>query len=65
MFIKCANISPALSAILVICCFVVFTAGASIEVSCRAGYYCEGVTGEPPICPGGYYCPLATSAPSL
>ncbi|PIK33904.1 hypothetical protein BSL78_29274 [Apostichopus japonicus] len=36
--------------------------GASIEVTCRPGHYCEGTTGEPPICPGGYYCPLGSSS---
>ncbi|XP_071958404.1 uncharacterized protein [Antedon mediterranea] len=39
--------------------------GASIEVGCRGGHYCEGETGEPPICPEGYYCPLRSSAPTI
>ncbi|XP_070551435.1 scavenger receptor class F member 1-like [Ptychodera flava] len=36
--------------------------GASLEVVCRPGAYCEGVTGVPPDCPGGYYCPLGSSS---
>ncbi|XP_077985306.1 uncharacterized protein LOC144439946 [Glandiceps talaboti] len=36
--------------------------GASFEVVCRPGAYCEGVTGVPPDCPGGYYCPLGSSS---
>ena len=37
--------------------------GAPLEVDCRPGHYCEGVTGVPPICPPGYYCPGATDWP--
>lgn len=37
--------------------------GASLEIDCRSGHYCVGITGIPPICPGGYYCPNATDTP--
>ena len=39
--------------------------GASIEIDCRPGYFCNGTTGDPYICPGGYMCPNATDTPIL
>ncbi|XP_070184857.1 signal peptide, CUB and EGF-like domain-containing protein 3, partial [Littorina saxatilis] len=39
--------------------------GASLEIDCRPGHYCNGTTGYPPICWPGYYCPNATSTPIL
>ena len=37
--------------------------GASMEIDCTPGYFCNGTTGSPPICWGGYYCPNATDTP--